>query len=106
MISLTEGLGDVSEHQPLNVTIRPIREDGRLVITDSGIGMTREELQNNLGTIARSGTSEFLSKISNSATTAEQASGLIGKFGECAFVTSRECSLIRPPHWMRTVMLT
>lgn len=80
LIALTEGVANLHE-QPLNVSIRPV-QDGRLVITDSGIGMTREELASNLGTIARSGTSEFLSKLSSSQTTAEQASGLIGRFGK------------------------
>lgn len=81
VLSLTEGLSSSLATDPLNVTIRAIPEDGRLVITDSGIGMTRDELASNLGTIARSGTSEFLSKLSSSSTNAEQASGLIGRFG-------------------------
>lgn len=47
--------------------------------SDTGIGMSKEELARNLGTIARSGTSEFLKK-------AEEGGGadgnLIGQFGE------------------------
>lgn len=48
-------------------------------IIDTGIGMTKDELINNLGTIAHSGTSEFLSKLLDSTT--EQQQDLIGQFG-------------------------
>ena len=47
---------------------------------DTGIGMSKDELARNLGTIARSGTTEFLKK-------AEEGGGadgnLIGQFGQC-----------------------
>ena len=62
----------------LNISIRPHKESRTLVITDSGVGMTREELQKNLGTIARSGTSEFLTKMESGG---EKSSNLIGQFG-------------------------
>ena len=41
--------------------------------------MTKKDLEMNLGTIARSGTSEFLKKLTESSS--EQASDLIGQFG-------------------------
>lgn len=51
-----------------------------LHITDTGIGMTKEDLVNNLGTIAKSGTSEFFSKLQETQSSNE-ANDLIGQFG-------------------------
>ncbi|KAJ1349115.1 Endoplasmin [Parelaphostrongylus tenuis] len=65
----------------LSIRIKADRENRLLHITDSGIGMTKEELMNNLGTIARSGTAEFLSKLMDSSTTSEMQQDLIGQFG-------------------------
>jgi molecular chaperone HtpG len=48
-----------------------------LAVTDSGIGMTQQELVDNLGTIARSGTKAFVQTL----TEAKDGGGLIGKFG-------------------------
>ena len=52
-----------------------------LHITDTGIGMTKEDLVKNLGTIAKSGTSEFLSKMNEMQTEGQSTSELIGQFG-------------------------
>ena len=49
-----------------------------LTIKDSGIGMSKKDLKDNLGTIARSGTKNFLSKMSGDA---KKDSNLIGQFG-------------------------
>ena len=56
-------------------------EDGdnpTLTIRDTGIGMSKKDLKDNLGTIARSGTKNFLSKMSGDA---KKDSNLIGQFG-------------------------
>lgn len=52
-----------------------------LHITDTGIGMTKNDLVTNLGTIAKSGTADFLSKMQNPESTGQDASDLIGQFG-------------------------
>lgn len=52
--------------------------EGRLVIEDTGIGMDRQELIDNLGTIANSGTKAFLAKMQDSD---RKDSNLIGQFG-------------------------
>ena len=49
-----------------------------LTIKDTGIGMSKKDLKDNLGTIARSGTKNFLSKMSGDA---KKDSNLIGQFG-------------------------
>ncbi len=62
-----------------------------LTLHDNGIGMTREELAKNLGTIARSGTGEFLARLREASEA--QAPELIGQFGvgfySCFLVADR-----------------
>tara|TARA_B100000131_G_C18118467_1_gene612029 strand:+ start:1158 stop:3023 length:1866 start_codon:yes stop_codon:yes gene_type:complete len=53
-------------------------DNPKLTISDTGIGMSKKDLQDNLGTIARSGTKNFLSKLSGDA---QKDSNLIGQFG-------------------------
>src|SRR4030088_783535 len=59
------------------IRIVPDKKAGTLAGTDNGIGMDRQELIDNLGTIARSGTKSFLSCL----TEAKDGAGLIGQFG-------------------------
>jgi molecular chaperone HtpG len=65
--------GDV----PLAIRIRPDSAAGMLVITDTGIGMGRQELIDDLGTVARSGTRAFISRLAE----AKDGASLIGQFG-------------------------
>ncbi|EMD40828.1 hypothetical protein CERSUDRAFT_111414 [Gelatoporia subvermispora B] len=68
--------------EELNITIQAFKDDdghGRIVIRDTGIGMTPEELTKNLGTLAKSGTSEFLARAESTDTTG--TGNLIGAFG-------------------------
>ena len=53
-------------------------DNPKLTISDTGIGMRKKDLQDNLGTIAISGTKNFLSKLSGDA---QKDSNLIGQFG-------------------------
>ncbi|XP_078676919.1 endoplasmin-like isoform X2 [Branchiostoma floridae x Branchiostoma belcheri] len=69
----------LSGNEELTIKIKADKEGGVLHVTDTGIGMTKADLVNNLGTIARSGTSEFLNKLAEG--TAEEQSALIGQFG-------------------------
>ena len=61
----------------LFVEIRPDAATNTLTIADTGIGMDRQELIDNLGTIARSGTRAFISQLRE----AKDGAGLIGQFG-------------------------
>ena len=75
-----EGLTDAGLQDEAEPTVRLLAdsEARTLVIEDNGIGMTREELVENLGTIARSGTLEYLKKVEQGEAGPPE---LIGQFG-------------------------
>src|SRR5262245_26147174 len=73
-IAKPELLGDGGA---LVIRIKPDPDAGTLTIADTGIGMDRQELIDNLGTVARSGTRAFISRL----TEAKDGAGLIGQFG-------------------------
>lgn len=70
-------LGDASE---LEIRIKPDPDNGTISIIDTGIGMTKEELIDCLGTIAQSGTKKFLTALKENKDLASN-NGLIGQFG-------------------------
>merc|ERR1711928_144504 len=67
--------------QEQTIRIKADKENNVLHITDTGIGMTKMDLVNNLGTIAKSGTADFLSKMQNPENSGVDVSDLIGQFG-------------------------
>jgi molecular chaperone HtpG len=76
-------LGSAGE---LDIRVTPNAKAGTLTIADTGIGMDRQELIDNLGTIARSGTRAFMNKLAESKTGSSKGAnggggGLIGQFG-------------------------
>jgi len=78
-LSLTDKAAlDATEE--LSIRIKADKENNVLHVTDTGIGMTHADLINNLGTIAKSGTSEFFQKMQESASESS-VSELIGQFG-------------------------
>ncbi|MDA9467866.1 molecular chaperone HtpG [Bradyrhizobium sp. CCBAU 53415] len=67
----------LGEGDALKIRIIPNKQASTLTVADNGIGMERQELIDHLGTIARSGTKAFVSKLKE----AKDGLGLIGQFG-------------------------
>jgi heat shock protein beta len=72
-VSSADALGDQKE---LDIKISFNTDLKTLTITDTGIGMTRADLVNNLGTVAKSGTTNFVEALADG-----QDMSLIGQFG-------------------------
>ena len=73
---------DVAESElPLEINIATDQEKGTLTIKDHGIGMTEQELVDNLGTIARSGSKAFLDELSQLGKGDSREKSIIGQFG-------------------------
>ncbi|KAM3968237.1 TNF receptor associated protein 1 [Aphomia sociella] len=69
----------VETDRPLEIRLTTDKQNRTITFQDSGIGMTKEELTQNLGTIARSGSKSFIEEIKKQG--AEQANSIIGQFG-------------------------
>src|SRR6201992_809637 len=67
----------IGEGDAPKIRVIPDKKAGTLTVADTGIGMERQELIDNLGTIARSGTKAFVAKLAE----AKDGTGLIGQFG-------------------------
>jgi hypothetical protein len=89
--------GEADGALPLEIDISTQPDDGTITITDTGVGMKKEELIQNLGTIARSGSRQFISEMEEEG---EEASSIIGRFGVgfySAFMVSAVPAPADPP---------
>ena len=77
--SLTDENVDV-KRKDLKITITPDKEMRTLTVSDNGIGMSREDLEANLGTIAKSGSGQFKADLSADDKAADKID-VIGQFG-------------------------
>lgn len=68
----------LADDPELRIRVEPDAGAGTLAVADNGIGMSREEVVANLGTIARSGTAEFLARLTGDE---QEDARLIGQFG-------------------------
>jgi len=86
--SLLEGKEEPSIHIDID------KEAGKISIRDNGIGMTQDEVMENIGTIANSGTRKYLESLDKNQT---QDSNLIGQFGVgfySSFIVSNTVTLL------------
>jgi molecular chaperone HtpG len=102
------------ETDDLHVELVTDAEARTLTVRDNGIGMTREEVVDLIGTIARSGTAEMLARMreSESSGSKEQTAELIGQFGigfyssfmvaERVEMTTRKAGTAEGVHWEST----
>ncbi len=87
-------LGDDAEFK---IKIIPDPENRTLEVSDNGIGMTHEEVMENIGTIAKSGTSAFLAAMENSKNNEALTPEFIGQFGVgfySSFIVAEKVTLI------------
>lgn len=76
-LSLTEK-PEFDAHVPLEINIECDDKKHFITVTDTGIGMTKEELETNLGTIAHSGSGKFIEELAEAV---KKDVNLIGQFG-------------------------
>jgi len=87
-------LGDDTEYK---IKITPDKKNKTLMISDNGIGMTYDEIVENIGTIARSGTAAFMEAIEKSKNKNTLTPELIGQFGVgfySAFIVAEKITII------------
>jgi molecular chaperone HtpG len=89
-----EILGDDAEFK---IKLIPDKKMQTLTVSDNGIGMTYDEVMENIGTIAKSGTSDFLEALEKSKKNKTLAPELIGQFGVgfySAFIVAKKVTII------------
>ncbi len=74
----TKGEEILGKDLPLEIKISFDEKNNTITVTDTGIGMTKDELITNIGTIAKSGTEAFIKEL---ASNKSDANNIIGKFG-------------------------
>lgn len=85
--------GLLSDDTDLKIQVEYSEKDKTITVRDNGIGMTRDELISNIGTIAKSGTKEFLRNLTGDQV---KDSNLIGQFGVgfySAFIVAKKVEL-------------
>lgn len=75
---ITKGTDVAQKELPHEINIDFNEKENTITVSDTGIGMTEAELIANIGTIAKSGSADFIKKISESGA---EATNIIGKFG-------------------------
>ncbi|KAL7427387.1 hypothetical protein ACHAXH_002100 [Discostella pseudostelligera] len=80
-LSITSDDSDGTDLVKPTIKIRSNKDDRTVIIEDSGVGMTKSELQNNLGKIAQSGTKKFLEALGEGGGGGTDSVNLIGQFG-------------------------
>ena len=98
----TTGATIIDSDKNLEIKITLDEVESSITIQDTGIGMTQEELISNLGTIARSGSKNFMAELQNSVNSdgLDVARGIIGKFGVgfySIFMVAREVEVTSQP---------
>uniref|UniRef100_A0A6U3SHU6 Histidine kinase/HSP90-like ATPase domain-containing protein n=3 Tax=Ditylum brightwellii TaxID=49249 RepID=A0A6U3SHU6_9STRA len=76
----------IQQDVPMSINITTDEANGTLTISDTGIGLTKEEMIDNLGTIAKSGSKDFIKQLAASGQEGDGGAldasrGIIGKFG-------------------------
>lgn len=92
-----ESLSDPAQVRDWKITIRADRDAKTLTLSDNGIGMTGEDVVENIGTIAKSGTRAFLKMLEEKGESSADIPELIGQFGVgfySAFMVASSVELI------------
>ena len=96
-LSLTDDSVD-TKRGDLRITVTPDKEARTLTVSDNGVGMSEEELEKNLGTIARSGSLQFKQDMEQGE---KSAADIIGQFGVgfySAFMVSDDVTVVTRRH--------